>query len=513
MHTIDYYESFSFLDWWNRLRPTYISFYFIGFVFIVILLYYIMPKKTRWIVLLVASIIFYSIAGLYPLIVICLTTIITWGIGLSIEYISAEKKKHRRFMLLLGISVILCMLIYCKVYNYLSLQYGFIIPLGISYYSFSSIGYLTDIYRGNDKAEKNYFKLLLFILFFPKILEGPISKHRRIGPQLTEGHSFDHQSMVFGIQRMTWGFFKKLVIADHLSPLVNEVFGNYQAHFGSEFVIATLFGVVQLYCDFSGCMDIALGISECLGIHMEENFQQPFASRTAAEFWRRWHISLGAWFTDYIYKPLIFSPALIKASKKIRGVIGKRAGKHFLVIVPLIIVWFFTGVWHGTSINYILWGLYWGSIIILSNVLDPEIKKMTKILKINPKSYGFILFQKCRTLLLFAFSRIITIPDSFSVSWYAIKSIFTNFAPWKLLDGSIYTLGLDNTQLIISLLAIVLVGFIGSKKEKGIHIRKWVTMKPFLIRVMIYYAILFAVLVFGAYGPGYSTSSFVYMRF
>lgn len=272
-----------------------------------------------------------------------------------------------------------------------------IIPLGMSYYTLSLIGYLADVYWRKEKAEKNYFKLLLFTLYFPKILEGPISKYRNVVTQLFEGHRFDYQRVCFGLQRVVWGFFKKWVIADQIALLVNEVFGDHLAHFGSEFLVAAIFGAIQLYCDFSGCMDIGLGISECFGIKLEENFNHPFASRSAAEFWRRWHITLGIWFKDYVYMPISASPKLIKCSGWIRKHANKRAGKTFATIIPLLIVWLLNGLWHGTSVNYLVWGAYWGGLIILSTVLDPEIKKLTKWLKIDTESAGFRFFQKSRT--------------------------------------------------------------------------------------------------------------------
>ena len=397
-----------------------------------------------------------------------------------------------------------------------SVFFTWIIPIGISYYTLSLIGYLADVYWKKEHAEKNFFKLLLFTLYFPKILEGPISKHRILGSQLIEGHKFDYNRFCFGLQRIIWGFFKKLVIADHLSVFVSIVFNNSQFYTGSEFLVAAVFGAVQLYCDFSGCMDIALGVSECFGITLEENFCRPFASRSAAEFWRRWHISLGAWFKDYVYMPIVVSSRMIRISgwmRKNLGKSGKRVGKAFLTVVPLICVWMLTGLWHGTGKNYMIWGAYWGLLIMLSNIFDPEIRKFIKWLKIDTDSGGFMLFQKSRTFVLFVISRIITIPSTLAVSWYIFTSIFTNFGPWKLVDGSLYNLGIDRSQFIVTMLAIALVGFVGSKQEKGIRIREWIAARPLPIRWAIYYAAIVAVLIFGAYGPGYDASAFVYMRY
>ena len=538
-----------------------------------LILYFAMPKKSRWIVLLVVSVLFYfswSIV-LFPFIIVA--SLIAYFAALKMEskYTKGAatannkqtelgtkgqqeiiKRKNKR-ILLAAISLILFILVYIKVQQYLveiplfagiiesiSAVYescvvfiseipvvslfvsvieretgmlSLLYPLGISYYTLSLLGYLADVYWKKEKAEKNYFKLLLFVIYFPKILEGPISKHRNIGIQLNEGHEFDYKRVCFGLQRVVWGYFKKLIIADRLIILINEVFENAVLHMGSELLIAAIFGAMQLYCDFSGCMDIALGISECFGITLEENFKQPFASRSAAEFWRRWHITLGTWFKDYVFMPLAISPRLMKISSFLRKKLGKRAGKIFLSVIPLAVVWLLTGLWHGTGANYLIWGVYWGLLIILSNVFEHEIRKLTAKLKIDTASPGFHFFQKSRTFWLFVISRFITLPETLEGTWYSIQSIFTNFAPWKLVDGSLYKLGIDRPQFLVTILAIAFVGFVGSKHEKGIHIREWIAARPIVIRWLIYYGAIFAVLIFGAYGPGYDAGSFVYMQY
>lgn len=550
----------------------YTDYLFLPVFLISLGIYFIIPKKNRWIVLLVTSILFYFSWGIILLPFIIFSSLIAYIAAIRMESAYSESvvtakekqeeqgtkeqtntKRKNKKTLLVAISLILLLLVYVKAQKYLvelPLLTGIIAfvsnvykacnellskipvvslfvsiteketetlsllyPLGISYYTLSLIGYLADVYWKKEKAEKNYLRFFLFIVFFPKILEGPISKHRDVSSQLNEGHEFDYKRVCFGLQRVVWGYFKKLIIADRLIALVNEVFGNAVLHMGSEFLIAAIFGAVQLYCDFSGCMDIALGVSECFGITLEENFKQPFASRSAAEFWRRWHITLGAWFKDYVFMPLAISPRLMKMSSFLRKRLGKRAGKIFLSVIPLAVVWLLTGLWHGTGANYMVWGVYWGLLIILSSVFEPEIRKLTTKLKIDTTSSGFRFFQMSRTFWLFVISRIITLPETLEGTWYTIQSIFTNFAPWKLVDGSLYKLGIDSPQFFVTMLAIALVGFVGSRHEKGIRIREWIAARPIVIRWLIYYGAIFAVLIFGAYGPGYDAGSFVYMQY
>ena len=388
-----------------------------------------------------------------------------------------------------------------------------IIPLGISYYTFGIIGYMADVYWKKDEAEKNPLKLLLYMIYFPHILQGPIARHRKLASQLAEGHRFDYQNFCFGLQRITWGFFKKLVIADRFAVIVNEIFDNYGQYEGQYFIIAILACVVQLYCDFSGCMDIALGVSECFGITLDENFKRPFYSRSASEFWRRWHITLGAWFKDYVYMPMVINPRLIKLSKRAKDKLGARFGKSIMTIVPLAIVWLLTGLWHGTGIDYIVWGCYWGIIIIVGTVFAPEFKKLNKKLNIDTESDLWKNFQIVRTFLIFCGGRLLTAPGDIRVSMEIIKSMFTKFNIWIWFDQSIYELGLDRQNLWAGLFALVLLWFISYKQEHGTNIREKIASYPLPLRWILYYGLFFAVLVFGMYGSGFEASAFVYMQY
>ncbi len=509
---------------------SFVDYIFVPFLFLTIILYFLVPLKWRWILLLINSLVFYCSWGIALLPFVAGAVLLSWGTAWWMErqyrhldeQLKAgiwsdraeqgrqrQKVKNRcKYVLWITVAILVLILAASKM-HWISIG----VPLGISYYTMSLIGYMADVYWRKEKAEHNYFSLLLFAVYFPKILEGPISKHRLVAEQLKEGRAFDYRRFCFGLQRVLWGYFKKLVIADRLSILVSNVFTDYENYHGAVFLVAAIFGAFQLYCDFSGCMDIALGISEIFGITIEENFNRPFFSKTAAEFWRRWHISLGVWFKDYIYMPLVISPRLMKLSGKIRKKCGKRAGKAFITVIPLLAVWILTGVWHGTGWNYVVWGLYWGSIMIISTVWEPELMKLPQLLHLNTETRRWRLFQTLRTFCLFVGSRLLTLPADLSITWYVLKRITRKFAPWELLDGTLYTLGLERPEFILVILALLLLYYVGKKEEEGVSLRARIAKLPVACRWAVYYGTILAVMIFGIYGAGYNAGAFVYMNY
>lgn len=539
---------------------SFTDYLFIPLFLLLTLVYFIVPMRLRWLVLLGASFFCLCTWGLELLPIALIIVLIVWitAVLMDKNYEKQEsaiaKKKNKR-ILTSSVIAVLCFLLYTKAQRLLAgwdfssgmvyfaselyqniikcllkipvismfvrdvassntdIVYSFFTPLGISYYTMSLIGYLMDVYWRKERAEKNYCKLLLFAIYFPKVFQGPISRHKELAKQLNEGHRFDYHNYCFGWQRILWGYFKKLVIADRLSILVNLVFGHYESYHGAQFLLAAVFGALQLYCDFSGCMDIALGVSQIFGITLKENFNRPFFSRSAAEFWRRWHITLGSWFKDYVYMPLVISPRLLKISGILRKNVGKRAGKAFITAAPLAIVWLLTGLWHGSGWNYIIWGIYWGTLIIVSNIFEPEMKKFAKLLHINTESRAYLLFQQIRTFALYVISRMIVLPNSLSAMRAVFKSIVTDFAPWTLVDGSVYDLGLDRPNFTLALIALLLLLFVSKKQESGVVVREKIAVLPLAVRWIFWIVAGFVVLIFGVYGVGYSASAFVYMNY
>ncbi len=510
----DVYESITFMDWVGTLSTSFISFYFIAFVLLLLFLYYIVPRKVRWTILLTGSMIFYSLAGWKVLWMVLCTTLIVYCCALCIE---VAPKRQKKVFLFTGVFILLGMLVFCKLYGLCDMGFSFVVPLGISYYTFSAISYMADVYYGKDQAETNYFKILLFVLFFPKILQGPISRHSYLGRQLTEGNRASFRDFVYGFQLVIYGYFKKLVIADRIGIFTTSVIQN-QASMGGSVIGLTLgLAAIQLYSDFSGCMDIASGISEMFGIRLEQNFDHPFFSRSAAEFWRRWHVTLGSWFKDYVYMPIVSSKLMMKLVSLIGKRFGRKAGRNVMTIIPLATVWLLTGLWHGTGWNYVIWGVYWGVLIISGTVFARQYRKAVDKCHIDTSSGGWHLFQMVRTFLLFCFSRAITIPGDLKTTWEWIVKLFMDVRPWQLFDGTLYGQGLTWKEywlMQVFILALFLISMWQEKaKTRGSSVRVDVNGKNVILASVGSAAAIVFILVFGIYGSGSGTSGFAYMQF
>ncbi len=506
---------------------SFISIQFLVFASITLLLYFLFPIKYRWLILLTSSTIFYLNTGIESFVFVIYAAITAYITARNIEDIynnSNPNRKKAKIHLIIGILLILTMLLYAKIgnsffealTNILSLKsIGFreIVPLGISYYTFSVIGYITDVYWRREKVEHNFLKFFLYMIYFPQIIQGPIPRYRRLAPQLIEGHPFNYKNLCFGIQRMIWGYFKKMVIADRFAIFTSEVFDNYSSYEGFILVIAILLSAIELYCDFSGCMDIALGFSEIMSIHLDENFRRPFYAKSAAEFWHRWHITLGTWFKDYIYMPIVSSSFLSKTCQKAKKTFGSRFARSLMSVIPLASVWILTGVWHGTGSNYVVWGCYWGLIIIISTVFAPEFKKLTQTLNINTSSKWYHLFQIIRTFFLYVCSRLLTAPGELNKSFEILQRIFAKFNIWVLFDESLYDIGLDRKDFSVGILAVLVLWKISSMQEKGTKVRDKISSYPLVLRWSIYYAGILAIIILGIYGSGHAGNGFVYMYY
>jgi D-alanyl-lipoteichoic acid acyltransferase DltB (MBOAT superfamily) len=544
------------------------SFSFLIFLAATTLIYYIVPMRQyrdklpsgkrintsrhttslhpRGFVLLLASLVFYCFAGWEKLPFVLGTALLAWLCSRKISNLDEElehglanasnkeaeallKYTHhdsRRRTLVLSIVLVLVIYFYCKylpdlfaAISGILTGYGHgpisfwkvIVPLGLSYYTLSIIGYLLDVYWHKQKHEQNFLLFLLCVLYFPQILQGPISRYREMRKEFLNESPFSSERLAHGVQLMLWGFFKKLVIADRLNLFVSGVVGSYPAYEGLIFWLTALMSTFQLYADFSGCMDIAAGVSEIFGIQIAKNFDHPFSSRSVAEWWRRWHITLCAWMRDYVFYPMTVSPRLNRRMKNIRRRRGPKAAQTYRTIITLAVVWLLTGLWHDIRLHYLIWGLYYAILLIVDTVLQP--KKLTAKLGIDSSSNAWQRFQMVRTTLIFSFGRLITVPGDFRISLSIFRSMFTHFNPWVFWDGTLFTAGLDPSGFLLSLLLIALLLVVEHVQVKNGPLRDRIARMRLPVRWIIWYAALAGILILGIYGAAYDASTFAYMNF
>lgn len=390
-------------------------------------------------------------------------------------------------------------------------------PIGISYFVLIAIGYLTDVYWGKFEAEKNFFKFTLFVGYFPQLSSGPFVKYDEMKEQLFAIKEINYEFVVLGIERILWGFFKKLVISQRLAVFVNTVYGNYLNYNGWYIILAAVAFMLQLYTDFSGGMDIIIGVSNCFGVTLPENFNLPFCATSIEEFWRRWHITLGAWLREYIFYPLLRSNWFREIKKKCKQKIGKNYQKKFdfPLYLAMFITWFLIGFWHGGKWNYI-WGsgIYYWLLIFISSLIAPVSKVVIQKLNINTTCFSWKFFQCGRTMLLFSFGLSFFRAESLQKGIDLWKSAFSRNNVEIFYDGSLYMLGLDKVEWQIifwSILVLLLSGCI--KIISGKEIWQWLNEQNRIFRWMLLFILSFSVIIFGYYGPGVSAAEFIYQQF
>lgn len=484
---------------------TFTSFSFLLFAVLLLPLYYTVPKKWQWILLLAASYAFYLRAGMAYLSYILFTTCTTYGAARMMDHScgSGDRKavkKKNRIWLGLCLAANFALLAVCKIRFALE---NSALPLGISFYSFQSMGYVLDVYRGTAGAEKDPLKLALYVSFFPQLIQGPISKFSRLAPQLFSPHPYDGKQVSFGLQRMLWGYFKKLVIADRIAVAVAAL--KAPEYTGASFLVLTVFYAVQIYGDFTGGIDIAIGFSEALGIRLTENFIRPFFSRNTAEYWRRWHISLGAWMKDYIFYPVSVSGPMRRLSKTARARFG-RFGKRPPVYAASAATWFVTGIWHGLTPNFILWGMLNCFVIVVSEELSPLYTKFHNRFHLRQKQwYG--AFEMLRTFFLM---NLIRIADLFPNVEEYFRRIGTLFASFRI---PFMELGLTGLDYIILLAGAVLMLTVSIIQERCGSVRELLWNGSTILRYALTFVLFLAVLLIGSYGIGYDAGNFIYNQF
>ena len=514
-------------------------------------IYYLIPERHRWIVLLAASMTFYLFSGPRNLIYLLITSITVYLGAFRIQMITEDQKrafkehfynkeekgrirkknkKRKKACLFLVLAINLSFLLFFKYAHFALSQFNglmailgrekvpdalsFIVPLGISFYTFQAIGYLVDVYGEVVKVERNYFRLLLFISFFPQVTQGPISSYAFLSQTLYAGKTPDESAPVRGFQRIVWGFLKKMVIANSLAQNTSLLFEHYPGYSGISILLGTFLYLIQLYADFSGYMDIMCGYCEMLGITLTENFNRPFFSKSISEYWRRWHISLGQWFRQYVYYPIGVSAWNLKLGKALKKY-SKHAANCLPPTIALLVTWFCTGLWHGASWGYIVWGLFNGLFLILSLWLAPLYERMRSIFHIRVENKLWRLFCVLRTFTIAAMLEVLPEVGSLTDGFHLWRCIFTNAWIPHSLGALIPFVHLRNFNRLLGFsvaMLFILVMFIGSLMQRKKPIREYVNALPNWCQILGLSLMILVILTFGIQAS-WGAEGFMYANF
>ena len=473
------------------------SFEFLLFFPIVTFLYFVFPHKVRWFLLLVASCIFYAFFKWEYIFILVFTIIIDYFAGIWISQTHGIKRKWALAISLIANIGVLALFKYyyfiIDTFNSVIYKAGinehynpiwhFILPIGLSFHTFQAMSYTIEVYRNNQKVERNFGIYALYVMFYPQLVAGPIERPQNILHQFYEKHNFDYDRVKSGLRLMLWGMFKKVVIADNLSVFIDKVYGDLPHYQGLPLIIATLFYSIQIYCDFSGYSDIAIGSARVMGFDLMKNFDRPYAAKSIAEFWKRWHISLSTWFRDYLYIPL-----------------GGNRVKQYRKYINLFVVFLVSGLWHGASWNFVIWGALHG-VYQIGGQLTKSIQD--KFFSLFPKSINDFL-QNSITVILVVFAWIFFRATKFSDAKYIVKNLLTKSS--HSISEIFNLIGMK--YLIVVIIGIIILQFVQRLQSK-IDVGSWIESKPRYVRWSIYYFFVFFLLTFGYFGD----VQFIYFQF
>jgi len=484
------------------------SLQFVVFFPIVIILYFLTPYKKRWILLLIASYYFYMCWKVDYIILIMISTLIDYICSNKMSQIN-EKIKRKKW-LLLSIFSNLGILFGFKYFNFFSENiqslfnhynifyempfFNVLLPVGISFYTFQTLSYTIDVYNGKTGAQKHLGVFAVYVSFFPQLVAGPIERSNHLLPQFFRKHDFSYNRVKSGLQKMLWGFFKKIVIADNLAILVDGVYNNVGNYNGLALIVATIFFTFQIYCDFSGYSDIAIGTAKVMGFELRENFKRPYFSKSIREFWQRWHITLSTWFKDYVYIPL--------------G--GNRTIKwrwYYNIFITFLV----SGLWHGANWTFVIWGALHGTYLIIALALTNPKKQFSSLIQKQSKSFNKLL-DVTITFLLVTFAWIFFRANNLDDAIYIISNLFVNYN--EILNLSelriqFRGIGLFQDDLIKCFL-LILALFLYSNYERSGNVWEKLQQKPKWIRWSIYYILVYGILFIA---PHSNVNNFIYFEF
>ena len=469
---------------------------FVIFFIVVTTVYFLIAHKYRWLLLLVSSCYFYmSFVPIYILI-LGFTIIIDYFAGIFLETSTGKKRK---LFLIASLIANIAVLAVFKYYNFLNdnismLLHGagyknpipylsILLPIGLSFHTFQAMSYTIEVYRGNQKAERHFGIYALYIMFYPQLVAGPIERPQNLLHQFYDKHDFDYDRVVDGLKQMLWGLFKKIVIADRLAIYVNEVYGRYETHSGLTLLMATVFFSFQIYCDFSGYSDIAIGAARVMGFKLMTNFNRPIFAKSTGEFWKRWHISLSTWFKDYLYFPL--------------G--GNRVAIPRLYI-NLFIVFVISGLWHGANWTFIVWGAINGFYLIFGLITKKYRDKFNTIIGLDKHPALHTFIQVTTVFILVCLVRVFFRAKSIPEAVYILKKIFS-------FSGPLWTEGTSMVVMSFSAIIILLVVELKMEYYKGNF--SLFNNENRIIRKLSYAALIIMILLFGVFDGG----QFIYFQF
>lgn len=389
----------------------------------------------------------------------------------------------------------------------------FILPIGISFFTMQAMSYILDVYHGAIKADRNYLRISLYMSFFPQIVEGPICKYADTAEQIYEAKQISYTNLTLGLQRIAFGMMKKVVVADRLNVLVETIFKDYKEFGGFTIAVGAIAYTIQLYMDFSGTMDAVCGSAQIFGVEMPENFRRPFFSRSISEFWKRWHITLGAWFRDYIFYPISMSKPMKNLTTSARKKLGNHFGPLIAGAIALFAVWFCNGLWHGAAWSYIFFGMYHFALILSGNIIAPFSKNINDKLHINTECFAYKAMQIVRTTIFVVIGEMFFRAHGLKSGLIMFKKLITDFSFSEIQEGYLKALGVDAKDLIIVGITLLIIFVVSILNEKGINIRNELQKKNIILRWVVFTALVLFIFIFGAYGIGYDPVDPIYANF
>ena len=467
------------------------SFSFLIFFPLVTVLYYLLPHKFRWLLLLGASCYFYMAFIPVYILILALTIVVDYSAAIFMVRQTGWKKKFLLIASLTSTALILFAFKYLNFfasgfsavagvmgYNVPAYVYDIILPIGLSFHTFQSMAYVIEVYRGNQKPEKNFGIYSLYVMFYPQLVAGPIERPQNLIHQFYEAHNFSYSNVTEGLKQMAWGFFKKIVIADRLAVYVNEVYNHTDRYHGFPVIVATVFFAYQIYCDFSGYSDIAIGAARVMGFRLMKNFDNPYSSLSVTEFWRRWHISLSTWFRDYLFIPLGGSKVGVKK-----------------IYFNLVIVFLVSGLWHGANWTFIVWGALHATYVIAERFLSvaQPVKNSSGVKK---------LLHRFFTFFLVCFAWIFFRADSISDAMLLIQKSFS----LQFSHTGIYVLGGAEVNFLFALIIFL---ELMQWKLKGNDFYTLLQSRPRWMRIAVYHLLIISILIFG----NFTNTQFIYFQF